>query len=60
MVILTDWYGDQQEKRLEKLGILKYFSVLYSAEKTKSIPSKDMPTICFLFLLNKDIGLYLH
>lgn len=41
MVILTDWYGDQQEKRLEKLGILKYFSVLYSAEKTKRKPFKE-------------------
>lgn len=41
MVILTDWYGDQQEKRLEKLGILKYFSVVYSAEKTKRKPFKE-------------------
>ena len=41
LVILTDWYGDQQEKRLEKLGILKYFSVVYSAEKTKRKPFKE-------------------
>ena len=41
MVILTDWYGDQPEKILEKLGILKYFSVVYSAEKTKRKPFKE-------------------
>lgn len=41
LVILTDWYGDQQAKRLEKLGILKYFSKLYSAEKTKRKPFKE-------------------
>ena len=41
LVILTDWYGDQQAERLEKLGILKYFSNLYSAEKTKRKPFKE-------------------
>ena len=41
LVILTDWYGDQQAERLEKLGFLKYFSNLYSAEKTKRKPFKE-------------------
>ena len=39
MVILTDWYADQQIERLEKLDILKYFSKVYSAEKVKRKPS---------------------
>lgn len=41
LVILTDWYGDQQSKRLEKLNILKYFQSVYSAEKTKRKPFKE-------------------
>lgn len=41
LVILTDWYGDQQKARLEKLDILKYFSNIYSAEKTKRKPFKE-------------------
>lgn len=41
LVILTDWYATQQSKRLEKLGILKYFSKVYSAEKTKRKPFKE-------------------
>lgn len=41
LVILTDWYGDQQSKRLEKLDILKYFQNIYSAEKTKRKPFKE-------------------
>ena len=35
LVILTDWYAEQQIKRLEKLDIMKYFQKVYSAEKTK-------------------------
>ena len=41
MVILTDWYADQQIERLKKLGILKYFSKVYSAEKVKRKPFKE-------------------
>ena len=41
LVILTDWYGDQQTERLKKAGILKYFSYIYSAEKTKRKPFKE-------------------
>lgn len=41
LVILTDWFGDQQSKRLEKLDILKYFQNIYSAEKTKRKPFKE-------------------
>ncbi len=41
LVCLTDWYGDQQEKRLENIKILKYFSKIYSAEKTNRKPFKE-------------------
>lgn len=41
LVILTDWYKEQQTKRLEKVGILKYFSKVYSAENTKRKPFKE-------------------
>lgn len=41
MVILTDWFADQQLKRLEKTNISGYFSKLYAAEKTKRKPFKE-------------------
>lgn len=41
LVILTDWYKDQQIKRLEKVEILKYFSDIYSAENTRRKPFKE-------------------
>ena len=41
MVILTDWYGDQQLKRLEKCNIARYFKEIYSAEKAKRKPFKE-------------------
>ena len=41
LVILTDWFGNQQSNRLEKLDILKYFQKVYSAEKTKRKPFKE-------------------
>lgn len=41
LVVLTDWYADQQAKRLEKAGILKYFTNVYGAEKTNRKPFKD-------------------
>ena len=41
LVILTDWYAEQQKKRLEKLDILKYFLNVYSAENTKRKPFKE-------------------
>lgn len=41
LVILTDWYGDQQSERLQRLEILKYFSDVYCAEKTKRKPFKE-------------------
>ena len=41
LVILTDWYGDQQTERLEKIDILKYFLNVYSAENTKRKPFKE-------------------
>ena len=41
LVILTDWYGDQQTERLEKIDILKYFQKVYFAENTKRKPFKE-------------------
>ena len=41
MVILTDWFAEQQSKRLEKLDIRKYFQQIYSAEKTNRKPFKE-------------------
>ena len=41
VVILTDWYKEQQVKRLEKTKILKYFSEVYCAENTKRKPYKE-------------------
>ena len=41
LVILTDWYGDQQTERLQKLDILKYFEKIYCAENTKRKPFKE-------------------
>lgn len=41
LVILTDWYAEEQKIRLEKLDILKYFQNVYSAENTKRKPFKE-------------------
>ena len=41
MVCLTDWFKNQQVKRLEKANILKYFTEVYAAEKTKRKPFKE-------------------
>ena len=41
VVILTDWYKEQQIKRLEKTKILKYFQKVYSAESTNRKPFKE-------------------
>ena len=41
IVILTDWYEDQQSERLQKIDILKYFQKVYSAENTKRKPFKE-------------------
>ena len=42
LVILTDWYAEPQAKRLEKLGILKYFLDVYSPEQeVKRKPFKE-------------------
>ncbi len=41
MVILTDWYADQQMERLKKIDVLKYFSKVYSAENVKRKPFKE-------------------
>lgn len=41
MVILTDWFAKEQINRLEILDINKYFSRVYSAEKTNRKPFKE-------------------
>lgn len=41
VVVLTDWYKEQQVKRLEKAKILKYFQEVYAAENTKRKPFKE-------------------
>ena len=41
VVALTDWYKDQQVKRLKKAKILKYFQEVYGAENTKRKPFKE-------------------
>lgn len=41
LVILSDWYKDQQVKKLEKADFLKYFQDVYTAENTKRKPFKE-------------------
>lgn len=41
VVVLTDWYKEQQVKRLKKAKILKYFQEVYGAENTKRKPFKE-------------------
>ena len=41
IVLLTNWFLETQEKRLEKLGILKYFNETYGAENSKLKPNSD-------------------
>ena len=41
VVVLTDWYKEQQVKRLEKTKILKYFQEVYSAESANRKPFKE-------------------
>ena len=41
MVCLTDWYKEQQIKRLKKVNILRYFQDVYAAENTKRKPFKE-------------------
>lgn len=38
LVVLTDWFVLEQKRRLEKAGILPFFTHLYGAEKTKRKP----------------------
>ena len=41
MVCLTDWFKNEQIKRLESTNILKYFQEIYAAENTKRKPFKE-------------------
>ena len=41
MVILTDWYKEQQTKRLENAEIIRFFQEVYTADNTKRKPFKE-------------------
>lgn len=41
LVILTNWFKDIQEKRLENFGILHYFSKIFAGETFKIKPYKE-------------------
>lgn len=41
LVVLTNWFEIYQIKRLEKTGLLKYFSHVYGTEKIKIKPDKE-------------------
>lgn len=41
LVVLTNWFEKQQAKRLETVGILKYFSKVYAPETFLIKPNKE-------------------
>ena len=41
LVALTNWFAEPQIERLKKVDILKYFSDVFSAEKTRMKPHSD-------------------
>lgn len=41
LVILTNWFENQQVQRLKNSGILKYFKKVYGTEKIKVKPNKE-------------------
>lgn len=41
LVVLTNWYEEQQKIRLDKYGILKYFKNVYGADHFKIKPNKE-------------------
>lgn len=41
LVVLTNWFEYQQAKRLENLGILKYFKKVYAPENFKMKPNSE-------------------
>lgn len=41
LVILTDWFLEEQQIRLEKMNIWKYFSNIYTSENKKRKPFKE-------------------
>ncbi len=42
LVAITNYFGYIQEKRLEKVGILKYFSKVYGADEYKCKPDPEI------------------
>lgn len=42
LVIVTNWFSDIQSKRLESMGLIKYFKEIYSADQYKSKPNKEI------------------
>lgn len=41
LVVLTNWFENQQTKRLKNSGILKYFKKVYGTEKIKVKPNRE-------------------
>ncbi|MGN0973116.1 MAG: HAD family hydrolase [Bacilli bacterium] len=41
LVVLTNWFKDVQVKRLESLGLLKYFKEIYTSDTIKRKPYKE-------------------
>ena len=41
LVVLTDWFKEQQIERLKNSKIIEYFQEVYAAEKTKRKPFKE-------------------
>ena len=41
LVVLTNWFENQQTKRLKNSGILKYFKKVYGTEKITLKPNKE-------------------
>lgn len=42
LVVATNWFKDQQVRKLEKFGILKYFDKVLTSEEYNKKPGKEM------------------
>jgi len=47
LVVLTNWFTDCQQKRLEKAGILKYFKKVYGTDLIPMKPNRE----CFMHVI---------
>ena len=41
LVVLTNWFTEQQKARLEKVGIMKYFKTIIGTDTVKNKPNKE-------------------